>query len=189
VEDPQWSLDVETGLIPGITCLCSPHSDDRPDGTEIDTVVIHSISLPPGEFETDAINDLFLGCLDVTSHPYFQTIPSLRVSSHFLIDRKGHLIQYVPVIRRAWHAGVSSFHGRERVNDFSVGIELIGSDEQPFSDQQYHALQYLLRALQEALPGLSPERVVGHCDIAPGRKTDPGPTFDWDRFRASLAKV
>ena len=189
MEDPHWRLDVDTGLIPGIACLCSPHSDDRPEGTEIDTVVIHSISLPPGEFETDAINDLFLGCLDVTSHPYFQTIPSLRVSAHFLIDREGRLIQYVPVIRRAWHAGVSSFHGRERVNDFSVGIELIGSDDDPFTELQYAALVYLTRALRAAFPKITMERIVGHSEIAPGRKTDPGPHFRWNHFKAQLREV
>lgn len=186
MKDPGWHLDTVTGLIDGITCLCSPHCDDRPAATEIDTVVIHAISLPPGEFETEAISDLFLGCLDITAHPYFQTIPSLKVSSHFLIDRAGRLVQYVPVTRRAWHAGTSHFSGRDRVNDFSIGIELVGADDARFTDEQYGALGFLVRALQKGLPALTHDRVVGHSDIAPGRKTDPGPHFDWARFRRSL---
>jgi len=188
VEIPNWGVDRETGLIPGVTCLCSPHCDDRPADCAIDAVVVHAITLPPGEFRTDAIQDLFLGCLDITAHPYYSTIKSSKVSAHFLIDRAGKLAQFVPVTRRAWHAGVSSLKDRDRVNDFSVGIELVGSDDTAFEAPQYVALAYLIRALQSAYPSISNERIVGHSEIAPGRKTDPGPRFDWSHLRQLMAK-
>ena len=133
---PPFEVDRETGLLTGTACLCSPHCDDRPEGVAIDALVIHAISLPPGYFKTEAISDFFLGCLDADAHPYFKEIATLKVSVHFLIDREGGIIQFVPVIRRAWHAGHSSLQGRVRVNDFSVGIEQVGSDETRFTDRQ-----------------------------------------------------
>jgi len=187
MEKSPLEIDRETGLLSGSACLCSPHCDDRPDGVVIDAMVIHAISLPPGYFETEAISDFFLGCLDADAHPYFKEIATLKVSAHFLIDREGGIIQFVPVIRRAWHAGNSSLIGRARVNDFSVGIELVGSDDTWFTNRQYGTLTSLTEALQCAWPTITAERIVGHSDIAPGRKSDPGPHFDWARFRESIA--
>lgn len=150
----------------------------------IELVVIHSISLPPGEFGGDAVSELFTNRLDWDAHPYFQSIRGLEVSAHFFIRRDGSLIQFVPCARRAWHAGKSSWLGRERCNDFSVGIELEGTDDQPFTDAQYAALIPLLAALKAAYPIRA---VIGHSDIAPGRKTDPGPHFAWQRLDAHTA--
>jgi len=163
----------------------SPNQDARPPGVEISLVVIHSISLPPGQFGGDAIERLFTNRLDAAAHPYFESIAHLRVSSHFLVRRDGALVRFVPVERRAWHAGASSWRGRSRCNDFSVGIELEGSDDSPFADPQYAALARLLMDLQTRLPLRD---IVGHSDIAPGRKTDPGPQFDWPRLLAALAR-
>ena len=182
-----FELDRETGLLGGNPCLCSPHCDDRPQGVSIDTLVIHAISLPPGYFDTGPISDLFLGCLDADAHPYFKEVATLRVSAHFVIGRSGDVTQFVPVIRRAWHAGESWFDGRDRVNDFSVGVELVGSDETRFTDSQYDVLTNLTRGLQKAWPAITPDRIVGHSEIAPGRKTDPGPHFDWDRYRRLIS--
>ncbi|MAF06870.1 MAG: 1,6-anhydro-N-acetylmuramyl-L-alanine amidase AmpD [Acidiferrobacteraceae bacterium] len=179
-------IDRETGLLSGSACLCSPHCDDRPEGVSISALVIHAISLPPGYFDTGPISDLFLGCLDADAHPYFREITILKVSTHFLIDREGEVTQFVPVIRRAWHAGNSFFGGRGQINDFSVGVELVGSDETRFTDNQYTTLASLTRALQFAWPAITTDRIVGHSDIAPGRKTDPGPHFDWPRYRRLL---
>ena len=162
----------------------SPNQDQRPAGVEISLVVIHSISLPPGEFGGDAIERLFTNRLDPAAHPYFESIAHLRVSSHFLVRRDGALLRFVPVERRAWHAGASSWRGRSRCNDFSVGIELEGADEAPFEDAQYAALAALLAQLRAALPLRA---IAGHSEIAPGRKTDPGPRFDWPRLLLDLA--
>jgi N-acetyl-anhydromuramoyl-L-alanine amidase len=161
----------------------SPHQDDRPAGTEISLLVIHNISLPPGEFGGAWIDDLFMGNLDPEAHPYFKEIAGLKVSSHYLIRRDGSVIQYVPCEKRAWHAGVSSWKGRERCNDFSIGVELEGADDVPFSEPQYEALAALTKSLFERYGELD---IAGHSEIAPGRKTDPGPWFDWERFRASI---
>jgi len=161
----------------------SPHFDERPEGERISLVVIHAISLPPGEFGGPWIDDLFMGVLDPGAHPYFTQIDGLRVSSHFLIRRDGAIVQYVPTDKRAWHAGASTWCGRERCNDFSIGIELEGADDVPFSEDQYEALARLARDLEARYGKLD---YAGHCDIAPGRKTDPGPWFDWERFLASL---
>jgi AmpD protein len=158
----------------------SPNQDERPLGTQITLVVLHSISLPPGEYGGDAIERLFTNRLDPAAHPYFGEIAALRVSSHFLIRRDGELVQFVPVARRAWHAGASCWRGRSRCNDFSVGIELEGADASPFDDQQYQTLVPLLSAL-----GL--RDIAAHSDIAPGRKTDPGAYFDWPRVLRALA--
>ena len=163
----------------------SPNQDERPPGVEISLVVLHSISLPPGEYGGDGIERLFTNRLDPHAHPYFKEIHGLKVSSHFLIRRDGELVRFVPVQRRAWHAGVSSWRGRSRCNDFSVGIELEGADDVPYTEPQYRVLAELTRALQSAYPIAD---IAGHCDIAPERKTDPGPNFDWARFRAMLER-
>ena len=164
----------------------SPHLDERPPGERISLVVIHGISLPPGDFGGPHIDDLFLGKLDPEAHPYFRDVAPLRVSSHFVIRRDGTLLQYVPCAMRAWHAGASQWKGRERCNDFSVGIELEGADDVPYAEPQYETLAKLVRALFDRYGALD---VAGHSDIAPGRKTDPGPYFDWTRFRLSLARA
>jgi len=159
----------------------SPNCDDRPDGTTIELIVIHNISLPPGVFDGDAVIQLFTNQLDWDAHPYYQGIRGIKVSAHFLIRRDGRLIQFVPCGLRAWHAGVSSWCERERCNDFSIGIELEGTDELPFTEAQYASLLPLLRSLKQAYPIRA---VVGHSEIAPGRKTDPGVCFEWERVRA-----
>jgi AmpD protein len=161
----------------------SPNQDERPAGTEITLLVVHAISLPPGEYGGDSIERLFTNRLDPDAHPYFREIAQLRVSSHFLIRRDGELLQFVPVERRAWHAGVSSWRGRERCNDCSIGVELEGSDAGAFEAAQYRRLVALIGALRGALPL---RELAAHSDIAPGRKTDPGPGFDWPRLFAAL---
>ncbi|AHG42678.1 N-acetyl-anhydromuranmyl-L-alanine amidase [Pseudomonas syringae CC1557] len=178
-------LDSASGWCAGVQHCPSPNFNARPDG-EISLLVIHNISLPPAQFKTGKVQAFFQNRLDITEHPYFAGIADLRVSAHFLIERDGDVIQFVSCLDRAWHAGVSSFHGREGCNDFSIGIELEGTDEQPFSEAQYHALIDLTRQLRKAFIEITPERICGHSDIAPGRKTDPGPCFDWARFRAAL---
>ena len=163
----------------------SPNQDERPPGIEVSLVVVHSISLPPGEFGGEAIERLFTNRLDPAAHPYFETIAHLRVSAHFLVRRDGALVRFVPVERRAWHAGASTWRGRSRCNDFSVGIELEGADDAPFEDSQYAALALLLTDLRKKLPLRA---IAGHDEIAPGRKTDPGPRFDWNRLLVELAR-
>jgi N-acetyl-anhydromuramoyl-L-alanine amidase len=172
------------GLARGVPFVRSPNCDERPPGTAIDLLVIHAISLPPGEFGGTGIVELFQNRLDAAAHPYYAGIAALRVSAHFLVRRDGSLVQFVPCEKRAWHAGESAWRGRSRCNDFSIGIELEGTDETPFEGAQYDALARVARALQAAYPLRS---ITGHSDIAPGRKTDPGPCFDWARFRALLA--
>lgn len=176
---PSAALLDADALLPGTRFVPSPNCDERPPEASIDLIVIHAISLPPGEFGGDAIERLFTNRLDPTAHPYYAGIQGLRVSAHFLIRRDGTTIQYVPCHMRAWHAGVSSWRGRERCNDFSIGIELEGCDELPFEDAQYDALTRLLDKLKRSYPHVE---IVGHADIAPGRKTDPGPCFDWPRI-------
>lgn len=163
----------------------SPNCDARPADVAVCLVVVHAISLPPGEFGGPWISDLFLNRLDPQAHPYFAQIHSLRVSAHFLIRRDGALVQYVPCAERAWHAGVSQWRGRERCNDFSIGIELEGCDEQGFEDAQYRVLNSLLLALRARYPI---EDVVGHSDVAPGRKTDPGPFFAWSQVMSPVVR-
>ncbi|MEQ1661078.1 MAG: 1,6-anhydro-N-acetylmuramyl-L-alanine amidase AmpD [Thiobacillus sp.] len=167
------------GWLHDATPIASPNCDERPAGTPIELVVLHNISLPPGVFEGDAVIKLFLNQLDWDAHPYYQGIRDIKVSAHFFIRRDGELIQFVPCSLRAWHAGVSCWDERERCNDFSVGIELEGDDDMPFTDAQYVRLIPLLRQLRQAYPI---QAIVGHSDIAPGRKTDPGPYFDWERL-------
>lgn len=174
-------VDPRTGLVAGARQVPSPNQDARPPGAEPELIVVHSISLPPGEFGGPWIERFFTNRLDPGAHPYFAGISELKVSAHVLIRRDGSLVQFVPFHRRAWHAGPSRWCDREACNDFSVGIELEGTDEGEFEDAQYAALVDLVEALSAAYPGLAPERMAGHSDIAPGRKTDPGPGFDWGR--------
>jgi AmpD protein len=162
----------------------SPNCDPRPEGEAPSLIVIHNISLPPGEFGGNAVEALFTNRLDWEAHPYYQGIRGLEVSAHFFIRRDGELVQFVPCSMRAWHAGASNWCGRERCNDFSIGIELEGTDDQPFTDAQYARLGELTQALRNTYPITG---IVGHADIAPGRKTDPGPHFDWARYRNSWA--
>jgi AmpD protein len=179
-------IDRETGRVVGVRFVASPNQDARPVSVDVELVVVHGISLPPGGFGGPWIERLFTNTLDPGAHPYFRTIADLRVSAHALIRRDGEVIQYVPFGRRAWHAGVSRWGGRERVNDASVGIELEGTGETPYEEVQYERLAELIRALAVVYPGITPEHVVGHSDVAPGRKSDPGPAFDWPRLRALL---
>lgn len=158
----------------------SPNCDDRPEGMAVDLVVIHNISLPPGRFGGEGIVELFTNRLDPAADPYYETIKDLRVSAHFLIRRDGEIVQFVSCDQRAWHAGQSSWNGRERCNDFSIGIELEGTDDLPFTAAQYDRLNKLVPALRARYPIAG---VTGHSDIAPDRKTDPGPCFEWERIR------
>lgn len=164
--------------------IASPNCDARPAGTEISLLVIHNISLPPGEYGSNGVIELFTNCLDSQAHPYYAGIAHLRVSAHFFIRRDGELIQFVDTEQRAWHAGVSTWRGRERCNDFSIGVELEGCDDEPFTDAQYQRLAALTRTLRARYPL---QDIAGHSDIAPGRKTDPGPFFDWARYRQDIA--
>lgn len=166
------------GVADAVRYVASPHGDFRPDENDVSLIVIHNISLPPGECSGDAVEALFTGTLDWDAHPYFQSIRGIRVSAHFFIRRSGEIVQFVPCSRRAWHAGLSSWQGRERCNDFSIGIELEGTDDTPFTEPQYQSLLPLLDALRRRY---SIAAIAGHSDIAPGRKTDPGPQFDWGR--------
>ncbi len=181
-------IDAATGLLADVRQVLSPHFDARPNGTAIDLVVVHGISLPPGEFGGPWIDRLFTGNLPADAHPYFREIAGRRVSAHTLVRRTGEIVQYVPFGERAWHAGASQYQGRSSCNDFSIGIELEGTDNRPYSDAQYDQLAVLIEALLAAYPSLSRERIVGHSDIAPGRKTDPGPAFDWGRLRRALGR-
>jgi len=179
-------FDKESGKLLDAEFIASPNYDDRPNPDDISLIVVHNISLPPGEFGGPWITDLFTNRLDPHRHPYFQEIYQMTVSSHFLIRRDGHIIQFVPLHKRAWHAGKSNYCGRERCNDFSIGIELEGSDFTPFEDQQYLKLSRLINVLCDNYSALNHDTLTGHSDIAPGRKTDPGPHFDWSRLRKLL---
>jgi AmpD protein len=177
-------LDPATGLLGRARQVPSPNCDDRPEGMVADLVVLHGISLPPGEFGGPWIDKLFTNRLPPDAHPFFAGIVDRKVSSHVLIRRDGEIVQYVPFQRRAWHAGESNWEGRTRCNDFSIGIELEGTDSTPYESGQYTAAARLIAELCHAYPALDPERIVGHDDIAPGRKTDPGASFDWPLLRA-----
>ena len=166
--------------------LLSPNFDQRPENQLIDLLVIHNISLPPGEFSGDYIEDFFCNQLDCSLHPYFKQIEKLRVSAHILIKRNGDVVQFVDFDQRAWHAGVSTWNNRDKCNDFSIGIELEGTDDVPFADEQYQALVETTLQIQALYPMIENHHIVGHSDIAPGRKTDPGPCFDWNRFRQAI---
>ncbi|HEX6692436.1 MAG TPA: 1,6-anhydro-N-acetylmuramyl-L-alanine amidase AmpD [Burkholderiales bacterium] len=172
------------GWVEGARRVPSPNRDERPAGAAISLLLVHSISLPPGEYGGDAIERLFTNRLDPQAHPYFAEIAGLEVSSHFLVRRDGALVQFVAVQERAWHAGASVWRGRERCNDFSIGVELEGTDDGPFEDAQYRQLRELVHTLRAQLPL---HDIAAHSEVAPGRKTDPGPGFDWARLLASLA--
>jgi AmpD protein len=179
-------VDRDSGLLWPARQVPSPNQDERPPGCAAELIVIHGISLPPCRFGGPYIDQLFTNALDPAAHPCFAGIARLRVSAHLLIRRRGELVQYVPLHRRAWHAGQSSWRGRRACNDFSIGIELEGTDDRPYTAAQYRRLCATIRALRRDWPGLRDAPVVGHSDIAPGRKTDPGAAFDWDRLRAGL---
>lgn len=172
-------INLTQGLLATARYLPSSHHNERPENMIIDMIVVHNISLPPGEFGSGAIEQFFCGNLNFNEHPYFQTISQLRVAAHLLINRKGEITQFVPFNKRAWHAGVSYFQGRENCNDFSIGIELEGADHIPYEKVQYEQLANVIKTLQQTYPQIKRERIIGHSDIAPGRKTDPGPAFDW----------
>ena len=178
--------NLESGLLPGVPFLDSPHCDNRPRDCDVDLLVIHAISLPPGEYGTSDIVDFFMGSLDVQKDPYYKEIIELKVSAHFLIDREGLISQFVSLKKRAWHAGVSSFKGRSKVNDYSIGIELVGDVNSSFSKQQYIALVGITKSLQQIYPEIKKDRIVGHSDIAPNRKYDPGPYFSWKKYTDML---
>lgn len=166
----------------------SPNCNSRPAGSHPELIVVHGISLPPGCYGGADIESFFLNALDANDHPYFAEICDLRVSAHFLIYRSGELVQFVDTESRAWHAGVSRWQGRENCNDFSIGVELEGCDDEPYADQQYSVLNELIHALQNEYPLIQRGAIVGHCEIAPGRKTDPGPAFDWSRVTGSSVR-
>jgi AmpD protein len=182
----QFTIDKATGLLESAALCPSPNHDARPNSGDPSMIVVHGISLPPGQFGGPEIEALFTNTLDWDAHPYFGEIRGMEVSAHLLIRRDGTVIQFVPFTERAWHAGESCFRGQSRCNDFSVGIELEGEDETPYDDRQYPVLQDVIRALCTTYPGISPREVAGHCDIAPGRKSDPGPAFDWLRLYDGL---
>jgi len=181
------AFTVTAGWLAPARAVPSPNCDGRPAGCAVDLLVIHGISLPPGQYGGPWIDALFTNSLDPAAHPYFREVADLRVSAHLLIRRDGELVQYVSFERRAWHAGRSCYRGREGCNDYSIGIELEGDDDHPYEAVQYGALADVCQTLFQAYPSLSPQHIVGHCDIAPGRKSDPGPHFDWVRLRALLA--
>ncbi len=180
-------VDPASHLITGVHYVPSPNTDERPGGCQPSVIVLHNISLPSGEFGGPGIEQLFTNQLDPDAHPDFASIAEHRVSAHVLVRRDGSIVQFVPFHRRAWHAGISSYQGRENCNDFSIGIELEGTDTLPYENAQYQVLATLIDALRIAYPSLSRQRIVGHSEIAPDRKTDPGQAFDWDRLHQELA--
>ena len=179
-------LQIKDGWLVNERRVLSPHFDQRPEPKEISLLIIHYISLPPEQFGGGYIDDFFQGKLDPQSHHYFQEISPLRVSAHCLIERTGRVTQYVNFGDRAWHAGLSCFDGRDKCNDFAIGIELEGSNEQPFTDAQYLVLQALTQEIMRTYPHITKERIVGHCDVSPGRKIDPGQYFDWQRYLQNI---
>jgi AmpD protein len=183
------SIDIDTGKVLQAEFIASPNFDSRPEHTEIDLLVIHNISLPPSQFGGSGVIDFFTNQLNLKDDPYYQTIATLKVSSHLFIRRDGELLQFVSLHDRAWHAGKSKFKGRQSCNDFSIGIELEGADDIPYEQSQYQTLIALTQVLIAAYPNISLENIVGHCDIAPGRKTDPGDCFDWNYYRNTLREI
>ena len=181
------SISFPIGWLSDVRRLPSPNCDPRPPGLEPELIVIHGISLPPGRYGGPWIDRLFTNVLPAEADPYFATIQDLRVSSHVLISRDGTLTQYVPFSMRAWHAGASNWCGREACNDYSIGIELEGTDDEPYDDRQYPVLAALIAVLQQAYPALASGAIAGHSDVAPGRKTDPGPGFDWKRLERRVS--
>ena len=186
---PFCEVDAASGILRGVRQVASAHCDPRPAGTDLSLIVVHGISLPPGQFGGPWIDQLFTGVLPSAEHPYFADIALRRVSAHLLVNREGAVTQYVKFTDRAWHAGESCFEGREACNDFSIGVELEGTDSVPYESAQYRSLAGIVAALCKAYAGLSPQRLVGHSDIAPGRKTDPGPAFDWALARRLVARA
>ena len=180
-------INSNTGLIENTPFIASPNCDARPENTEIDLIVIHSICLPPGEYGGTWIQQFFTNQLPADEHPYFEEIKDLKVSAHALIQRNGNVQQFVPFTQRAWHAGESCYEEREACNDFSIGIELEGTDDSAFEDSQYQSLANLILSLENTYTNISRERITGHSDIAPGRKTDPGTGFDWDKLKGLLS--
>lgn len=179
-------IDAE-GWLGGARRVLSPNYNERPSGCSVDLLVIHNISLPPGEFGGGHVERLFTNCLNPQTHSYFARIAHLHVSAHLFIDRCGEVTQFVPFYKRAWHAGSSEFKGRTNCNDFSIGIELEGSDETPYSESQYQRLAEATRHIRANFPAIAMGRIVGHSDIAPGRKTDPGPAFDWEKYKKLIS--
>lgn len=182
-------VHVPTGLLEGVRQVLSPHCDARPAGVAPDLIVMHGISLPPGQFGGPWIDRLFTGGLPREGHPYFAEVFAMRVSAHLLVRRDGELVQFVPFQLRAWHAGASQYEGRSACNDFSIGIEMEGADDVPYEPAQYAAAATAIRALLAGYPELAATRIVGHSDIAPGRKTDPGVAFDWAALRAAVGSA
>ncbi len=176
------NLDRQSGMVDQARQIPSPNKNSRPKGMAVDALIIHAISLPKGIYDNAFVEDFFCNCLDCSQSKSFETIRNAKVSSHFYIKRNGELIQFVSTQKRAWHAGVSQFQGRADVNDFSIGIELQGCDEDKFASEQYATLHTLTAELCQAYPLLNVKQIAGHSDIAPGRKTDPGPGFDWNRY-------
>ena len=167
----------------------SPNYNERPSGEEISLLVIHNISLPPGRYGGGYIEQFFQNRLPIAVDPFFEEIKELQVSSHLLIERTGRIVQFVPFSKRAWHAGISEYQGRDGCNDFSLGIELEGTDDEPYTDIQYKQLAEVTRVIQQRYPAITLDRIVGHCDIAPVRKTDPGPAFDWQKYRSLVFRA
>ena len=189
---PQLMPDYTTSkdiILPYARLSLCPNHDERPDNCEIELLIIHNISLPPGEYGGHWIDDLFNNRLDPLAHPYFEHIYSLKVSSHLLIRRNGEIVQYVPMNRRAWHAGKSTFQGKNQCNDFSIGIELEGTDTQAYTILQYTKLIQATLDIIKLYPNITVDRIVGHADVAPERKTDPGPSFDWVYYRSMLQQA
>ena len=180
-------IATEKGTLSMARQVPSPNFDERPPGVNIEALIIHAISLPPGQYGGDFVEQFFCNQLERDQHSYFAEISELKVSSHFFIHRSGELVQFVPIDKRAWHAGASCCMGREAVNDFSIGVELEGCDDDDFESAQYQTLVELTRTLISVIPTLSTEHIYGHADIAPGRKTDPGPGFDWQSYRSALS--
>lgn len=177
------AASISGGMLTGVRYWPSPNFDERPDGEKIHLIVVHAISLPPGEFGGDGVEGLFTNQLDPATHPFYRDIYNLRVSAHFFVRRDGSITQYVSCDKRAWHAGISCWGGREQCNDFSIGIELEGCDEKAFEFIQYQSLAYLVRVLAQYYPI---EEIVGHADISPLRKTDPGPCFEWALLKSEI---
>ena len=179
-------MNIRDGWVDGVTKCPSPNFNERPQGELPSLLVIHNISLPPGRYGGGHIEAFFQNRLDVSLDPYFEEIQDLQVSAHFLVSRDGLITQFVSCLERAWHAGVSQYCGRENCNDYSIGIELEGQDCEPYTEQQYESLQALTQTIVSAYPKINARKIVGHCDVAPERKTDPGPAFDWSRYKASI---
>lgn len=176
-------VDLATHRLRQVQYIPSPNCDERPDDEAISLVVVHGISLPPGQFGGQGVEQLFTNQLNPTEDPYYQTIAHLKVSAHLFINRRGQVTQFVPFDKRAWHAGASRYQQRDKCNDFSIGIELEGTDKTPYTASQYHALRNVIKALLQAYPSIPQAAVTGHEHIAPGRKTDPGPYFMWSAIR------